>query len=378
MPELWTSNWKNNEYELEIDSIISLTTRLIQFETTNKENINASIEYCCEWLNKRGITTTLINNNGFKSLVAEIGEKGPIFIFNGHVDVVPGDPDQFVPFVDDGKIYGRGSFDMLGAVSVMMHTFVELSKKTIPAKVILSLVPDEETGGEKGTGFLVENGIIGDMVICGETTNLDIAVQAKGILQISLDFLGVASHGSRPWLGENAILKALYAYQEIVVLDIFGEKSEFFDRPSINLARIQGGGAINQVPDRCTIFLDIRYLPDQSPEEILEKISSITDAEIKILTKGEPVRTNPKDEYVIRLKKAAENVLGNEIRIFGQDGSADTRFYATHGIPAVEFGPKGANHHGKGEFVYINSLLDFKSILIDYVMSYSVQSGEGE
>lgn len=362
---------------MEIDSIISLTTRLIQFETTNKENINESIEYCGEWLKKRGVTTTIINNNGFKSLVAEIGDEGPIFIFNGHVDVVPADPDQFVPFVDDGKIYGRGSFDMLGAVSVMMHAFVELSKKAIPAKVILSLVPDEETGGEKGTGFLVESGIIGDMVICGETTNLNIAVQAKGILQISLDFLGVASHGSRPWLGENAILKALYDYQEIERLDIFREKSKLFDKPSLNLARIQGGGAINQVPDRCTIFLDIRYLPEQSPKEILEKIRSVTDAEITILTKGDPVRTNPKDEYVIRLKDMAEKVLGSEVNIFGQDGSADTRFYATLGIPAVEFGPKGANHHGKGEFVYINSLLDFKSILIDYVMSYLDKNGEG-
>jgi succinyl-diaminopimelate desuccinylase len=376
MSDLWLSKSKNNEYDLEKNSIISLTTRLIQFETTYKENINESIEYCGEWLKKRGITTRLINNNGYKSLVAEIGEKGPIFIFNGHVDVVPADPDQFVPFVDDGKIFGRGSFDMLGAVSGMMHAFVELSKRPLPAKVILSLVPDEETGGEKGTGFLVESGIIGDMVICGETTNLNIAVQAKGILQLSLDFLGVASHGSRPWLGENAILKALRCYQKIEELDIFSDKSKFFDKSSINLARIQGGGAINQVPDRCTLTLDIRYLPEQSPEEILKEIGSVIDAEIKILTKGEPVRTNPKDEYVIRLKDTAENVLGNEVSIFGQDGSADTRFYATLGIPAVEFGPKGANHHGKGEFVYINSLLDFKSILIDYVMSYSDKNGE--
>ncbi|WP_342433450.1 M20/M25/M40 family metallo-hydrolase [Neobacillus sp. FSL H8-0543] len=374
MQESWSSHLKTDEYEIEVNSIISLTTRLIQFETTTKENINLAVDYCSEWLRQRGIETTFINNDGYKSLIAEIGEKGPIIIFNGHLDVVPAEADQFFPFVDDGKIYGRGSFDMLGAVSVMMHAFVELSKKTLPARVILSLVPDEETGGEKGTGYLVENGILGDMVICGETTNLDIAVQAKGILQISLEFLGTASHGSRPWLGENAILKAFHAYKEIERLDLFKEKSQFFDRPSINLARIHGGGAINRVPDRCSLILDIRYLPDQNPEDILDQIRGITDAELKIISRGDPVKTNPLNEFVIRLKDTAENVLGSDVRIFGQDGSADTRFYATRGIPAVEFGPRGANHHGKGEYVFINSLLDFKSILIDYVMSYSKKS----
>lgn len=352
------------------ESIVSLTRKLIEFRTVEKERINAAADYCAEWLAANGVQARVINNEGLKSVVSVIGKEGPTVILNGHLDVVPAGPDQFIPYVAEGKLYGRGSFDMLGSVAVMMHVMAELVQEELPCKVMLVLVPDEEKGGQKGTKYLVEHGMVGDVVICGETTNLDIAVQAKGLLQLEIEIEGVAAHGSRPWLGDNAILNAVETYKRIEALPIFSVSTPYFEHPSLNLARIKAGQAINQVPDCCIMDLDIRYLPGQNPAVLLEEIEGVVNGKIRVLSEGEPVQTNPDHPLIVQLQQAAEHVSGRPIELFGQHGAADTRFYAARGIPAVEFGPCGANHHGKNEYVDTASLVTFKEVLTDYIFRF--------
>ena len=119
-----------------------------------------------------------------------------------------------------------------------------------------------------------------DFAITGEPTELHIGVQAKGVLAITVEVQGVAAHGSTPWLGDNAILKAHDVFRRIETLPFSRESSDLFDRPSINLARIAGGDAFNKVPDRCRMDVDIRYLPGQERGAILAQIREIGDVEI--------------------------------------------------------------------------------------------------
>ena len=78
---------------------------------------------------------------------------------------------------------------------------------------------------------------------------------------------GRAAHSSTPWLGDNAVLKAIDVFRAIESLPFARESSEMFDRPSINLGRIEGGDALNKVPDQCTMAVDVRYLPGQDPDD---------------------------------------------------------------------------------------------------------------
>lgn len=345
-----------------------LVTQLIKNKNITTENINHSMEMCFNWLKRNDVPVEMLENKGLKMIVATIGEKGPTIVLNGHIDVVPGESKDFVPRILEGKIYGRGSYDMLGSVAVMMKVMSELSNKTLNCKVMLVIVPDEETGGNIGTKYLVENGYLGDMVICGEPTNLNVALQSKGFLQLNLTFSGVSAHGSRPWLGENAILLAFEKYQKFVTSTIPYKKTLFFDSHSFNLAKIKGGNAMNQVPNSCTVGVDIRYMPDQHPNDFLQKIKEIDPAvEIDVIREGSPVKTDKNNRFVRDLGKSIESVLNNRPEFFGQEGASDSRFYATHGIPTVEFGPIGANHHGPNEYVEINSLARYKNILIDYL-----------
>ena len=144
------------------------------------------------------------------------------------------------------------------------------------------------------------------------------------------------------------------------------ESSDLFDRPSINLARIEGGDAFNKVPDRCTMDVDIRYLPTQDPGELLGQIRAIGDVEIlqSFIRKPAVVsRTNP---YVRALRDGIGRSIEGEAMSVGRDGASDAVSFLEAGIPAVEFGPVGAGHHGPDEWVSISSLAAYRQALVDF------------
>ena len=136
-------------------------------------------------------------------------------------------------------------------------------------KVKLLIVPDEEAEEDsaqgKSSAFLADEGHLGQFVVCGEPTNLEIGVQSKGVLVCRFDVSGRAAHGSTPWLGDNAILKAIEIYKKVAELPFAEERSELFEHPSINIGRIRGGEVVNSVPDSCRMDVDVRYLPNQDP-----------------------------------------------------------------------------------------------------------------
>lgn len=347
-----------------------LLKELILIDSSTMEGANQAVEFCKQWLIEHDLQPNLIENNGYKMLVCEIGEGDKTIIFNGHVDVVSGKKDQFVPVEKDGKIYARGSADMKAGVAAMMVAMKDLRNQKLGVKIQLQIVSDEEIGGYNCSGYLVENGYRGDFVICSEPTQLGIALQAKGVLRLEVEVTGKSAHGSRPWEGENAIVKAYKVYEKLLELPFTKESSEFYQSPSINLAIISGGEVFNKVPDRCLMSLDIRYLPGQDPDSIIQQIESISDGKITVGLNGIPVATKQDDPFITQLKPVLDKHIGGDAVIFGQHGAADTQYFAAHGIPAIEFGPSGANWHGDDEYVVLESLEKYKEILIDYVKTY--------
>lgn len=350
--------------------IIYLLEKLIEFKTTEKNISNEALEFCKEYLENNNIKTSILEKDNFKSLVAEIGSGDKTLIFNGHLDVVPGDERLFIPFQKDGKVYGRGAADMKAGVAAMLQAFIELKDKDLKCKLQLQLVTDEEIGGENCSSYLVEQNYLGDFVICGEPTNLGIAPQAKGVLQFDVEVFGKSVHGSRPWEGDNALLKAYDFFEKITKLPFALEKCDLYDCPSINLAKIIGGDAYNKVPDYCKMSIDIRFLPTQNYEDILSQIEEVTGGNIKLRMYADPVKTSLTDKYVTLLSEITEKYTNSPTRIFGQHGSADTRFYSKFNIPAIEFGPAGANWHGNEEYVEISSLNSYKEILKDFALNF--------
>jgi succinyl-diaminopimelate desuccinylase len=289
-------------------------------------------------------------------------------VLHGHIDVVPGRPEQFVPRIDGDRLFGRGAYDMKGGLASMMVAARDLAEQDA-VRVHLVVVSDEESDEitQRGSDYLVEQGYTGDFAITGEPTDLHIGVQAKGVLAMRIEVSGKSAHGSTPWLGDNAVLKAIDVFRQIESMPFSRESSEFFDRPSISLGRIIGGDVINKVPDLCAMDVDVRYLPGQDPEEILEGVREIPDVHVsKVFTRAPAIveRSNP---YVQLLASAvAEGTPAERISV-GRDGASDAISFIEAGVPAVEFGPEGAGHHGPEEWVSIPSLSRYRTALVEFV-----------
>ncbi len=358
----------------------ALAERLISYDTSKQDGLCTAADFVKGWLESQGLAVGDHSFNGLPVIVAEAGPAdGPSLILHGHLDVVPGRPEQFVPRVEGDRLIGRGAYDMKGALAAMMCALSDAAAQN-RARVKLLCVPDEESEelDERSTEELVSQGFTGDFAITGEPTDLHIGVQAKGVLAMQIEVSGRAAHSSTPWQGDNAVLKAVDVFRQIESLPFSRESSELFDRPSINLGRLQGGDAVNKVPDACVMAVDIRYLPGQDPGEILAQIRRIPDVLVTRTFVHVPAIVSTRDPHVRALCDAVGRSVEGQALSVGRDGASDAVCFLEAGIPAVEFGAAGAGHHGPEEWVSVASLSRYRRALGDFVAAIGAGLGEGQ
>ncbi len=341
--------------------------RLVTYDTSTPDGIKSAAGFVKGWLEARDVEVESAMHKDRPVLAATVGAaEGPTVLFHGHLDVVPARAEQFVPQFDGDRLVARGAYDMKGGLAAMMCATRELADQD-DVRVSFVCIADEESDEPepRGTDFLVEQGYVGDFAITGEPTDMHIGVQAKGVLALRIEIAGKAAHGSTPWEGDNAVLKALDTFRAIESLPFARESSELFDRPSINLGRIVGGDALNKVPDLCVIDVDIRFLPEQDPDEIRAAISALPDVTVKPVFQRAPVQVDRDDPFVLLLAEAAGEP--HESIAVGRDGASDVISFLDAGVPAVEFGPIGGGHHGPDEWVSVSSLERYLGALVEFV-----------
>ena len=216
-------------------------------------------------------------------LRAEVGpEEAPTVVLHGHLDVVPGRPGQFDPRVDGDRLYGRGAYDMKGALAAMLLTTAAMRDQD-RVRVRLGIVGDEESEEEveRGSDHLVDSGFVGDFAITGEPTDLQIGVEAKGVLALRLEVSGVAAHGATPWLGDNAVLQGASTFS--------AASSRYRLRGtarscSTALRSTSAGSWVATRSTRCPT--DARSTstsatcPTRTPPSMLEQVRGLPDAEV--------------------------------------------------------------------------------------------------
>jgi succinyl-diaminopimelate desuccinylase len=360
-----------------VNELVALAERLISYDTSKPDPIHEAAGFIKGWLEARGIEARQDWVRELPVTFAEVGPAGgPCIVLHGHIDVVPGHPEQFEARIEDDRLIGRGAYDMKGALAAMLVVFAGLRDQE-RIRVRLGVVADEESeeDTERGSDHLVDSGFIGDFAITGEPTNLHIGVEAKGVLAVRLGVSGRAAHGATPWEGDNAVLKALDVFRSIESLPFARQSSELFDRPSINLGRIWGGDALNKVPDRCVIDVDIRYLPGQDPAAIMAEIGELPDSEILSNFVRAPAIVDRESPFVAALHEAAAPHHVEAPMTVGRDGASDAVSFLRVGVPAVEFGPQGAGHHGPEEWVSLTSLDSYRQTLDTFLRSLGSTEG---
>jgi succinyl-diaminopimelate desuccinylase len=357
----------------------ALAERLITYDTSNLDGIRAAAGFVKGWLESHEIEVKDGTVHDLPVLAATVGpDAGPTVVLHGHVDVVPGRPQQFEPRSDGDRLYGRGAYDMKGGLAGMMCALRDLAGQR-DVRVHFVCVSDEESDEpfDRGSDYVVAKGYVGDFAITGEPTDLRIGVESKGVLALRLEVEGRAAHGSTPWLGDNAVLKAVDVFRSIQAMPFAREASELFDRPSISLGRIIGGDRINKVPDLCAVDVDIRYLPGQDPDAILEAIRALPDVSVEIVFQRAPAIVARDDPHVRALAASVARWTPPDRISVGRDGASDAISFLDAGVPAVEFGPIGGGHHGPEEWVSIESLAHYREALVEFVRSLPQTVGKG-
>jgi succinyl-diaminopimelate desuccinylase len=355
----------------------TLAERLITYDTSTLEGVQAAAGFVKGWLEARDLEVKDGTHNGLPVIAATVGaDHGPTVIFHGHLDVVPGFASQFEPRIDGDRLFGRGAYDMKGGLAAMMCATRDLAAQTA-VKVHFVCVSDEESdeADSRGSDYLVEKGYTGDFAITGEPTDLLIGIQAKGVLALRIEVRGKSAHGSTPWLGDNAVLKAVDVFRQIGSMPFARESSEMFDRPSVSLGRIMGGDAMNKVPDRCVIDVDIRFLPGQDADALLGDIEALPDSSVQVVFRREPAMVDRDNPFVAALAESVADGLPAERISVGRDGASDIVSFLEAGTPGVEFGPTGGGHHGPDEWVSITSLDRYHRALVDFVTAIPKRLG---
>jgi len=269
--------------------IESLVADLVRIETENPPgNEQACSEFIVDWFDDRGINADLVSEpyQDRPQVGARAGGGDPTLVLNGHIDVVPaGDREQWShnPYgaaVEDGTLYGRGSADMKTGVAIGMLTTVALAEQIrndeVDGSVVFQAAIGEETA-EPGTKTLLERGYDGDYGVVLEPTSMRTATSEKGLAWYEITVAGDPSHASRPDQGSNAVrnarpvLDALDEYDDTVrerVDDLIG-------RAYATVTMVNAGTKENVVPEKTTITVDRRFLPEEDVSAIDDEINAL-------------------------------------------------------------------------------------------------------
>lgn len=346
-------------FEKNIDEIVALTQSMIRFRSTatRPDQIRACADFIESYLQQNGIAYRRENHAGIPNILVmpEAGH-APV-LFMAHMDVVDGPDALFQPVVRNGRLYGRGSIDDKYAVAltlVLAKNWMGRLPGRGPAGMPFGILitGDEESGGANGAARMLGN-IHADFAIALDGGSpAKIVVKEKGILRLRLVCHGKTAHGSRPWLGINAIDRLIGDY--LAIHPLFStppdDNGEHWHR-TLNFGMLHAGQAANQVPDRAEAVFDIRYTEDDDIDVLLEQLRSTVNGEVTVEAR-EPLFMSAPSRYLDALLALA----GPETRTGCEHGASDARYLAAHGIPAVVWGAAGEmSQHAADEHLCIDS-----------------------
>lgn len=328
-------------------------------------------------LEKMGFNNETLQYGDVTNLWSRRGNKGPLFCFAGHTDVVPtGDVShwQFPPFEPtehDGYLFGRGAADMKGSIAAMVTACERFVAKypNHSGSISFLITSDEEGPAIDGTVKVVEylescSEKI-DYCLVGEPTSTDkvgdvIKNGRRGSLGGTLIIKGVQGHVAYPHLAKNPVHLFAPALNELCQLEP-DQGNEYFPATTFQVSNIHAGtGATNVIPGKLEVEFNFRFSTEVTDTQLRAQVEAILDKhaldyELKWNLSGQPFLTQP-GELVTAMQSAIKNVMDFDTELSTTGGTSDGRFIAPTGAQVVELGPLNATIHKVDECVSIDEL----------------------
>ncbi len=310
---------------------------------------------------------------------------GRSLMLNAHIDTVgvDGMTDPFSATIDEGRLFGRGSFDMKGAMAACLGAVKGLVDGgiSLAGDVVVAGVADEEYSSI-GTADLIERCKV-DGAIVTEPTHLDLCLAHKGYVWLKVTTHGRAAHGSRFEEGVDANMRMGRFLGELEKLERAlrqGAAHPLVGPPSLHAAVLRGGTGVSTYAASCELHIERRTIPGETPEQVHDEIQEIIDrlrrddpefeASLESYFSREPFEVAPDAGIVRAVERGAQAVLGKIPLHVGDTPWMDAALLAAAGVETVVIGPSGAGAHAAEEWVDVESVVKLAGILAEAAIEY--------
>jgi acetylornithine deacetylase/succinyl-diaminopimelate desuccinylase family protein len=355
-----------------------LTCDLVAIESVNPDLVasgsgEANIgRFVAEWLAGAGLEVEIVDPiEGRPSVVGVLRGSGGgrSLMLNAHMDTVGagGMKDPFKPVIADGRIHGRGAYDMKGSLAAIMVAAREAKKLALRGDVIVTAVADEEVAS-LGTSAVLER-FHADAAIVTEPTELRVCLAHKGFVWLEVETRGVAAHGSRPHDGVDAIGRMGRILTGLVNLDRrlrLGAGHRLLGRGSVHGSLIEGGQEWSTYPARCAVKVERRTIPGEDGARALKEMEALIEiaredtpnleASARVVLERAPSELAADHPVALAVATAAREALGRDPEAIGVAYWMDMALTNGAGIPTAAFGPSGEGAHADVEWVDAASL----------------------
>lgn len=353
--------------------LTTLLSELVRIDSQNPDLVRgapgerAIAEFCVQWFERNGVEAWVDEvQPGRCNAVARVrGGEGATLSLCAHLDTVsiegmtaPG----LEPRIEGGRMYGRGTYDMKGAIAAVMIALRELAKDPPKGTVMAALVCDEEFASIGAQDFVRR--YHSDACIVTEPSEGRLILAHKGFVWAEIETAGTPAHGSRWQDGVSAIARM---GRIIVALDDFDrtvlrERTHPLLGPaSMHCAMVEGGDGWSTYAPRCTLRVERRTLPGEMPAAVLDELRGIIagadeQAEVREVLSRSPLECPPDTPVARALHDAITADTGTEPEIAGVAYWMDAAVFADAGAETVDYGPTGAGAHGAVEWVDLESV----------------------
>ena len=348
--------------------VLPLLQRLVSIDSVNPGlgggGEGAIAAFVADWARSAGLEVELDEAGPERPNVIATARGtggGRTLLLNAHMDTVGygGMTDPLVPVVREGRLYGRGAYDMKGGLAAALVAGAEAGRRGLGGDVVVTAVVDEELSSI-GTQSVLDR-VRADAAIVAEPTQMRVCVAHKGFVAFEIETQGFAAHGSRPDLGVDAIAKMGHVLVGLDALD-----RSLRERPahpllgggSLHAGVIAGGNEFSTYPERCLLEAERRTIPGESLDQVEAELQGLLDrlgrddpdfnGTWRVVGARHPFEVTEREE-IVRLVRAHSGADG----VVGESYWADSALIAEARIPTVVFGPGGEGAHANVEWVSV-------------------------
>ena len=355
-----------------------LVCELVAIESVNPDLVATGsgeskiAAFVASWLATEGLAVQVVEPlPGRASVIGVLAGAGGgmSLMLNAHMDTVGagGMKDPFTPVVREGRVYGRGAYDMKGSLAAIMIAAREAKKLKLHGDLIVAAVADEEVASV-GTAAVLKR-VEADAAIVTEPTEMRLCLAHKGFAWLEVETRGVAAHGSRADLGVDAVGHMGRILTGVLELDRrlrAGRGHLLLGTGTIHASLIEGGQELSTYPARCVVTLERRTIPGEDGASALREIEEVIaaarvadpalEASAELLMERPPSQLGADSFVTEAVEKAATEELRRQPEVIGVAYWMDMALSNAMGIPTVAFGPSGEGAHADVEWVDLASL----------------------